>query len=243
VTVTNDGSDAATDVHLTDTASIALKVVSIDAPDATCHIDHSITCTLGTLDPGRTVKIVVVAEVEASGTEHNTATADSTTKLVDPEDATSTATTKVEPILDTHEKESKTSATTGQNVIYDTTVVNPTTVPIRNVEVCNDLPGGLLFVRSKPAASVHTGQPCWRIHTLRARGKKRFVAVANVAPGTSGRRVDHAIATARGARAGRARAIVKITRALPVPCGVASRAGTTGTRRQPRSSPVAGAAC
>jgi hypothetical protein len=90
---------------------------------------------------------------------------------------------------------------------------------------------------------VHTGQPCWRIHTLRARGKKRFVAVANVAPGTSGRRVDHAIATARGARAGRARAIVKITRALPVPCGVASRAGTTGTRRQPRSSPVAGAAC
>lgn len=223
--------------------SIALRVVSIESPGAACQdAGGTITCTLGTLPVGQTVKIVVAARVRASGLEHNTATASSATKLVDPQDATSTATTKVEPILDIHEKESRTSATTGQNVIYETTVVNPTTVPIRKVTVCDDLPSGLLYVRSNPGAHARSGQPCWTILKLPAGRSKHVTAVSNVSPGTGGKRVDRATASAPGVRAGHASVVVNIIRAPQLPCGVASAAALAGSGRH-MQAPVARAAC
>ncbi len=245
LTVTNDGPDPAANVTLTDTPSMALKVISIsvDSPQAICHKGRPITCTLGTMAVDQSIKIVVVAQANQGGIERNTATANSTTKLVDTDAATSTATTKVKPVLDLDLKQSRSHAKTGQSVIYTLTVTNPTTVPIHNAVVCNDLPSGLLYVRSKPKANIRTGQPCWKIGTLRPHGSKRFTVVSNVAPGTAGRRTNRATAKARGVHTVHAHVVVRITRALPVPCGAASSLTAAGSNRDARGSPVAGAAC
>jgi Domain of unknown function DUF11 len=102
LTVTDDGPEPATDVKITDAPTIAIKLFSIHADHGHCEAAPTITCTLGTLEVGKTAKIEIVAEVKRSGVERNTAIATSTIELLDPEDATSTATTKVAPILRVH---------------------------------------------------------------------------------------------------------------------------------------------
>ncbi len=241
--VTDEGPITATDVKITDTPTIAIKIVSIHAGQGHCSAGRTITCTLGTLPVAHTVRIVIVAEVKGSGVERNTATATSADKLIDPRDATSTATTKVTPILQVHKTASVHRATTGQNVTYKIAVTNPTLVAIRDVAVCDALPNGLLYDHSSPTANVRTGQPCWTIARLAAGRTKRFTVVANVAPGAAGKRVNRASASAPGARTGRASASVTVTRAPQVPCAGASEAAGAGRGRLTPHAPIAIIAC
>jgi uncharacterized repeat protein (TIGR01451 family) len=243
VTITNVGPDTATDVKVADTPTIPIKVVSIHAGQGSCDAGRPITCTLGTLAVGKTVKIEIVAEVKRAGAERNTATATSATDLLDPAEATSTATTKVAPILQVHKTASVPRATTGQNVKYTITVKNPTLVAIRNLVVCDAPPAGLLYVRSSSGADLRTGQPCWTIAKLGAGRSKRFTVVANAAPGYSGRLVNRATGSAPGVRPARASAPVTVTRAPQVPCGIASRASAIGLGGSPWNAPIAKAAC
>ena len=236
--VTNAGPDTATDVKITDTPTIALKVISLHARQGQCQARPKIACTLGTLDVGQTAKVQIVAEVKRSGVERNTAVATSAVGLLDPRDATSTATTKLTPILRVHKTASVPRATTGENVTYKITVTNPTIAAVRKVTVCDALPGGLLYVRSNPDARVGTGQPCWTITRLAARRSKHFVVVANVAPGYSGRLVNHATARGPGIPAAGATAPVTVTRAPQLPCASASGVAAGG-----HGHPVARAAC
>ncbi len=241
--VTDEGPTTATDVKITDTPTIAIKIVSIHAGQGHCSAGRTITCTLGTLPVAHTVKIVIVAEAKGSGVERNTATATSAEKLLDPQDATSTATTKVTPILQVHKTASVHRATTGQNVTYKIAVTNPTLVAIRKVAVCDALPNGLFYVRASPTANVRTGAPCWTIARLAAGQTKRFTVVANVGPGTAGKRVNRASASAPGARTGRATASVTVTRAPQVPCAGASEAAGAGRGRLTPHAPIAIIAC
>ncbi len=243
LTVTNDGPDSATNVTVTDTPTIALKVISIHSSRGSCQRGRPITCTLGTLAVGETLKIVIVGEVEHAGTERNTAQATSATQLVDPGSAVSTATTKVAPILRVRKTASVPRATTGQNVTYTITVTNPTLVAIRKVAVCDALPRGLLYVSSGPSADVRTGQPCWTIPSLRAGRSQRFRVTANVAPGSSGRLVNRATAAAGGVKTQHATAPISVTKLPQLPCAIGSRASHIATGRQTRPPPIATAAC
>ena len=236
--VTNAGPDTATDVKITDTPTIALKIISVHAGEGHCQAGPAITCTLGTLDVGKTVKVQIVAEVKGTGVERNTAVATSAVKLLDPQDATSTATTKVTPILRVHKTASVPRATTGENVTYKITVTNLTIIAIDRIAVCDALPSGLLYVRSTPGANVGTGQPCWKIARLAAGRSKHFIVVANVAPGYSGKLVNHATARGPGIPAVRATAPVTVTRAPQLPCASASGLAAGG-----HGHPVARAAC
>ena len=243
LTITNVGPDTATDVKVADTPTIPIKVVSIHAGQGSCGEGRPITCALGTLADGKTVKIEIVAEVKRAGTERNTATATSATELLDPADATSTATTRVAPVLQVRKTASVPRATTGQNVKYTITVKNPTLVAIRKVVVCDASPAGLLYVRSSSDANLRIGQPCWTIAKLGAGRSKRFTVVANAAPGYSGRLVNRATGSAPGVRTARASAPVTVTRAPQVPCGIASRASAIGLGGSPWNAPIAKAAC
>ena len=243
LTITNVGPDTATDVKVADTPTIPIKVVSIHAGQGSCSEGRPITCALGTLAVGKTVKIEIVAEVKRAGTERNTATATSATELLDPADATSTATTEVAPILQVRKTASVPRATTGENVKYKITVKNPTLVAIHKVVVCDAPPAGLLYVRSSSDANLRTGQPCWTIAKLGAGRSKRFAVVANAAPGYSGRLVNRATGSAPGVRTARASAPVTVTRAPQVPCGIASRASAVGFGGSPWNMPIATAAC
>ena len=242
LTVTNDGPSAATDVNVADSPGIPLGVVSIDVSQGTCAAQPTITCTLGTLGVGSTADITIVSEVKASGLERNTATVTSTTTLLSPQDATSTATTRVTPILRLRKTASVATARTGQNVTFKITVTNPTLVPISHVTVCDELPSGLLFLRSRPVGRLRTGQPCWTIARLLAGRSEHFTVVANVAPGTAGNRVNHATATRRGLVTVHASAHVNVIRTPQVPCGVASRVSPAGSAHRTQD-PIAKAAC
>ena len=243
LTVTNDGPETATDVKITDTPTIAFKIVSIHAAQGHCEAAPTITCTPGTLEVGKTAKIKIVTEVKRSGVERNTAIATSAIKLLDPQDATSTATTKIAPILHVQKIASVPSATTGENVTYRITVNNPTIAAIGSVAVCDTLPRGLLYLRASPHANVRTAKPCWTITRLGAGRSKRFTVVANVAPGFRGKLVNRAIASAPGVRAARATAAVTVTPAPQLPCPSASDTSATGRGRLNSNTPLAKAAC
>ena len=243
LTVTNDGPETASDVKITDTPTIAIKLISIHADQGHCDAAPAITCTLGTLEVGKTAKIKIVAEVKRSGVERNTAIATSAIELLDPQDATSTARTKVAPILRVHKTASVPRATTGENVTYKITVSNPTITAIGSVTVCDALPSGLQYLRASPDANVRTGTPCWTITRLGADRSERFTVVANVAPGFHGELVNHATATAPGVRAARATAAVTVTPAPQLPCPRASDASATGRGPLNSNAPVAKAAC
>jgi uncharacterized repeat protein (TIGR01451 family) len=243
LTVTDDGPDRATDVKIADTPTLAIRLISIHADQGHCDAAPAITCTLGTLEVGKTAKIEIVAEVKRSGVERNTATATSAIELLDAQDATSTATTKVAPILRIRKTAAVPRATTGENVTYTITVSNPTIAAIGSVAVCDSLPGGLLYLRASPGANVRTGQPCWTIARLGAGRSVRFMVVANVAPGFRGTLLNRTTASAPGVRAARATAAVTVTPAPQLPCSSASGASATRRTALNSNTPVAKAAC
>jgi uncharacterized repeat protein (TIGR01451 family) len=242
LTIKNSGPSAAGNVKVADTPALPIKVISIHASQGSCSAHPSITCTLGTLAAGNTASVTIVAEVKAGGLQRNTATATSTTTLLNSQDATAAATTRVTPILRLRVKASPATARTGQNVTYRISVTNPTLVAIAQVSICDKLPSGLLYLRSRPKANVRTGRPCWTITRLPAGRSQQFTVVANVAPGTGGTRVNRVSATARNVRAVQATASVNVTRTPQAPCAVASRVLPTGPG-QPITDPIARPAC
>jgi uncharacterized repeat protein (TIGR01451 family) len=243
LTVTNAGPAIASDVKLTDTPTLPLKVLSIHSARGGCQRRAPITCTLGTLAAGETAKITIVAEVKRTGTERNTAAATSATALLDPGSATATASTKIAPILHVRKTASTARATTGQNITYTITVTNPTLVAIHKIAVCDALPPGLLYLSSSAGANIRTGQPCWTIPILPAGHGKRFTVVANAAPGYGGRLVNRASANAPGVRTAHTSAPVTVTRAPQVPCAIGSQASTSAPGHPAQNPPIAKAAC
>jgi uncharacterized repeat protein (TIGR01451 family) len=241
--VTNDGPATAADVTVTDTPTIPIRLISVRSSGGSCGRAAPITCTLGTLAVGATVKIIIVGEVERTGTERNTARATSATPLLDPSSAVATVVTNVAPILRVRKTASVRRATTGQNVTYTITVTNPTLVAIRKIAVCDGLPDGLLYFQSTPGANVRTGTPCWTIPGLGAGRSKRFVVVVNVAPGHSGRLVNHARATAPVVQPGRASASIEVTRVPQAPCAIASEASAADSGRRSGAGAIARPAC
>jgi uncharacterized repeat protein (TIGR01451 family) len=241
--VTNDGPATATDVEVTDAPSIPIKVLSIRAAQGSCRHSHGITCSLGTVSVGQTVKITITGQVEHSGTELNTARVTSAELPLDPASTVATAATRVTPVLQIHKSPSVGHAVTGQNITYKITVTNPTLVAISKITVCDSLPSGLLYLSSSPDATIRSGRPCWPIARLPAGHSKRFTLVANVAPGRSGKLVNRANATAPGVIAGHASAGVRVTETPPVACPAASTASSRDGSGPPGRPPIARAAC
>ena len=166
LTVTNDGPTTATDVEVTDSPSIPIKIISIRPQQGSCRHSQGITCSLGTVLVGQTVKVTINGQVERSGTELNTARVTSAELPLDPASMVATAATKVTPILQIHKSPSVGHAVTGQNITYRITVTNPTLVAISKVTVCDSLPSGLLYLSSSPGAAMRRGRPCWSIAKL-----------------------------------------------------------------------------
>ena len=192
---------------------------------------------------------MVAAEVRGTGQERNVASV--TTAGSDPHlrNNLSRAATKVRPILVLRKTASVRSVRVGQDVRYRLAVGNPTSIAVGHVTVCDRLPTALVFVAADPAARLSVGRYCFTVRSLRAHGSRSFTLVANAAPGHSGRVVNTATATAPGARAARAAAIVKVIAPPPEVCvvgsaraerGAASRDGSrTRTPPADRSGPWA----
>jgi uncharacterized repeat protein (TIGR01451 family) len=92
-TVTNRGPDRATNVRLVDQLPSGLTLVSVSATQGGCSGTTSITCSLGSLAPGATATITIVARATATGTVQNSAAAGA--NEVDPSAANNTASATV----------------------------------------------------------------------------------------------------------------------------------------------------
>jgi uncharacterized repeat protein (TIGR01451 family) len=94
LTVTNRGPGAAANVQVDDAVPAGLTINSAAAEQGTCVIGGLITCSLGTIPGGSSVRITVLATVTTAGALTNSATATSSTSDPDPSNNTSTVTTE-----------------------------------------------------------------------------------------------------------------------------------------------------
>ena len=91
---------------------------------------------------------------------------------------------------------------------------DPTPVTLHNVRVCDRLPLGIVSVGSSPKAKLSNGEQCWSYKSLGAHKSKTIKLIARALAGLSGRRVNHAAATARGVPMARAQQSVRV---IPAP--------------------------
>lgn len=96
LTVFNDGPQEATGVELTDEIPASLVINEMNASQGSCNaVGNSVTCTLGTINAGASVNVVIEVTPTELGTLNNTAVVGAETEDPDPSDNTATNTTEV----------------------------------------------------------------------------------------------------------------------------------------------------
>jgi uncharacterized repeat protein (TIGR01451 family) len=243
LTVTNAGPAPALGVHVVDTASLPLRVLSVHTTQGSCQKGSPIRCSLGTVAVGGRAKVIVVAKPKAIGKELNAASVTSASRDTNPSGNLAASKVKVMPKLRLRKTATPGTVRPGEDVSYQITVSNATSAPVAKVSVCDRLPSGLVFVSSRPAARLRTGRYCWKVTRLRAHASKRFTLVANAAPSHSGTVFNHAVASAPGARAVTATAAVQVIGVAPVPCATASTVLERTVRKPHDGGPIARIAC
>jgi uncharacterized repeat protein (TIGR01451 family) len=239
--VSNVGHRAAPHVTLADTAALGLKIVSIHVAHGSCQVGTPLRCSLGRLHAGAHRSIVIVAQVHKAGHERNAASVTTAGADRHLRNNLSHASTSVRPILTLRKTASVKSVTVGHDVRYRLAVTNPTAIAVARVAVCDRLPSPLQYVGSAPAARLRLGRHCFSVRSLGAHHSRSFTLIANAAPGHAGRVVNHATATAPGARGAGASAAVNVIAVPRSPCVVGSaRAERATSAGRP---PAAHAAC
>jgi uncharacterized repeat protein (TIGR01451 family) len=212
--VTNHGPDTASNAKITDTASKRLKVLSAKTGHGKCRVSGTVLrCSLGTIANGKAVKITVKAKVNKVGTERNAASTTSSSKDPKPGNNLSKVKAKIakkaKAVLHVRKIASRKTITAGDSITYHIKV-STSKADAHKVKVCDALPLGLSFSSAKPKAKLSKGKECWTIKTL-GKGKSRtFTVHARALKGTSGRKTNHATATAKGAKTGRGKATVRV---------------------------------
>lgn len=214
IVVTNNGPAAATNVAVTDTLAVPARAVSIKPSAGTCSGTVPFTCRLGTLQPGQKATITVKLTPTKVGTARNTASV--TSPGTDPKtdnNISGVSTTVTKPTLGLTKVASRKTVRAGSTVTYTLRVSNPSTAPVKNVKVCDNLPSGLVYVSSKSRAKLSKGLYCWTVKSLGARKSKTFTLTARALRGTSGTKTNRATASSPDARTKRVSRSVRVTRA------------------------------
>jgi len=213
ITVKNQGTETATEVHLTDTSSHPLKFTSIAPSQGKCKPSFPYDCRLGSIAPGKTVKLTVDADASEVGDETNTASATSAQPDVSPRNNVDAARTSVRPRLRLV-KTGPAKVRAGGRVVFHLKVTNLAATVALHVKVCDRLPAGLVFVGARPRAVLSAGSYCWAVGTLGPRASKALSLTARVLRGAKGKLRNTAVATSPGARAAAAHHTVRV---LPLP--------------------------
>ncbi|MDI6791778.1 MAG: right-handed parallel beta-helix repeat-containing protein, partial [bacterium] len=136
-----------------------------------------------TLHPGesRQIQVTGVADISASGTLANQATADALdiygVPVEQAADTTSVVVLTPTPALQIEKVTSTSVVSAGDSITYILTIKNYGSQLIDNITVTDTIPAGLDYVRSEPAHSGINGQAVsWTITSL-ARGEERQIQV------------------------------------------------------------------
>jgi uncharacterized repeat protein (TIGR01451 family) len=92
-------------------------------------------------------------------------------------------------------KSSPATVTAGGRITFQLKVSNPGTATLHDVQVCDDLPAGLVYVSSKPKAKLHNGDYCWTVATLNGKASKTFAIVTRALVGAFGKLTNRATAS------------------------------------------------
>jgi large repetitive protein len=129
LTINQQGPSTAPDVRVTDPLPSGLHLVSATPSAGTCAPGATVTCDLGTLEPGAIATVAIVADIDpavAPGPLANTASVESAVTDPDPDNNESTLTLPIEAIADL--SVTKTAAphvvAPGELVTYTMTVKN-----------------------------------------------------------------------------------------------------------------------
>jgi uncharacterized repeat protein (TIGR01451 family) len=224
ITVTNKGPDAAPSADVTDTLNSPASVVSVRASQGTCTKSIPMTCQLGTVKAGAKVTISVTVKLRDDGCKQRNA-ASTTGDGTDNNPANNLARVdvcaKAVPLKLTKVADSG-SVRAGGTLAYTIKVTNPTKGEAQDVDVCDRLPSGMVYVSSQSKAKFTKGQYCWHIETLAAHKSRSFRITVRLLGSASGDKVNRATANGQGVKAAVARDPVHV---LPAR---ASGGGVTG---------------
>lgn len=159
LTVVNDGPDPAENVLVGDMPAIGVQPISATPSQGACTSPTS--CQLGTLAPGASATIVVVARATGLGSQGNTASVTSATPDPDPSNNTATTTLQVEPLADLSivKRVSDARVREGETFTYTLTVRNGGPSTARGVVVTDSLPAGLRLVSVRTTRGGCAAEP------------------------------------------------------------------------------------
>jgi uncharacterized repeat protein (TIGR01451 family) len=193
IVVTNNGPDATPNAKVTDTFNNRATVVSVRTTAGSCTKAIPITCELGTIASGASVRITVVIKPREKGRARNAASATGEGNDSTPDNNMGTADVRVRKVaLRVSKVASNSSVQAGGTLSYRIRVRNPSKGEARRVKVCDRLPSGLSFVSSTPRAKRSGSQRCWTIKRLKAGKRRTFRVTVRAARGANGRKVNRA---------------------------------------------------
>jgi uncharacterized repeat protein (TIGR01451 family) len=216
IVVANRGPGAAPDVRVTDTLNAPVNVVSVKPTAGSCSKRIPVRCSLGTIAAGAKVTITVVAKHnESRCAQRNAASATGAgtdAKPADNLDTVRVCATRINLRLSKVADRSAVAA--GGLISYTIRVTNPSKGTARDVQTCDRLPAGLVYVASKAKAKLRGGRYCWTAKMLGPGASRRYRIIVRTLRGASGKIVNRA--TTGGSRQARAADAKRKLRVLPV---------------------------
>jgi uncharacterized repeat protein (TIGR01451 family) len=220
IAVKNSGPQAAPEAKVTDTLNKRVKVISVDPETGKCTTGNPFTCELGTVQPGKTVKVKAVVQVLRLGGQRNAASVMGDGKDTDPSNNMSVLKQRVNKVkLKLTKVASKANVHPGEKFSYLITVKNITKGIAKKVQVCDEMPSGLAYLSSNPKGKFGKGVLCWTIGTLGPRATDKFTVVVKALRAT-GTKVNRVTASGGAVAAAKAKSAVHVAPAPEKPTPV-----------------------
>jgi uncharacterized repeat protein (TIGR01451 family) len=116
---------------------------------------------------------------------------------------------RAKPRLALRQTASRATLPAGQTATYTIRVTNPSDRALHEVRTCEELPSGLVYVRSTPGAKLSKGRYCWTAKSL-GPGRTATYRLTVRALARRGRARSRAVASAPDARARRVTTTVRV---------------------------------
>lgn len=207
----NLGSGAAKNVVVTDRLPAGLRVQSTKAQRGSCTTKgQTVRCSLGALAAGQRVAITVNAVATRAGVMRNTARIDAAGSDPQGNNRASAQVRVLRPRIAVTKRASARTVRAGETVTFALRVSNPSRYTARQVRVCDQLPDGLVYLRSTGKMILRGGQHCWALGSLKPGAAKTVRVTVRALHGAKGTKTNQVRASSPDTRSVRAQSTVRV---------------------------------